>query len=250
MAQFVGVQFLVACTYAFAIGYVFADMDPTKYAFELIATPPIYRDSREIVCLLILRIAVHLFIYPETFRSGVYLLSYLLFIIDRARLVMITLCKTNSFEFYFRFYRQCLLIYKLMYGPIQFLVYVCLTVMFWLAVFLFWVSVRLSPKTISIVVYTWHVVSFFILVTAGFVFLSEFCNTMEMALQTVVIHRLRARLVFSKRRTKYSKLNYYHARSVNPLRISYGFFGWIGKDFVGEFSRVLTLRCFDVIMLF
>lgn len=209
-----------------------------------------YRSNGEIGLLVAIRIAVHLFIFPETFRSVGYLFCFGILIITRVRLVMTTLIQTSEFDFYFRFYRLCLLIHRLMYVHIQFLVYMSLTVAFWTAVFLFWVSIRLSPKTISTLVYVWHVMLFFGLITAGVVVLTDFCRTMEIAFQTVAIQKLRAKLVFCKEKTKLHRINYYQAKSVYPMRISYGFFGVLGKDFVGEFGRVLTLRCFDVIMLF
>lgn len=248
--QFLVVQFVAINSYTVAIGYVLADVDATKYFLEFVATPPMYRDNLEIILLLLLRICVHLLIFPETFRSAAYLFCFGLLIIDKVSVVMTTLFKTNNFSLYFRFYRQFLLIYKLMYVPIQLLLYVMLTVAFWFVVFLVWACIKSSPKTISTLVYTWLALLLFCVTIAGFIVLSEFCNTMEIALQTVVIHKLRAKLLYCKRRTKFSKVNYYHARSIYPLKISYGFFGWFGREFVGEFSRVLTLRCFDVIMVF
>lgn len=248
--QFSVVQFLVVNTYTITIGYVFADIDATKYVLELVANPPMYRSTTEILALLIIRIFVYSAVCTEAFRTGAYMFSLGLIIIDRTRFVITTLFRTRKFSLYFNFYRQCLLIYKLLHTPIQIVVYMTLTVAFWFIVFLVWACIRFSPKTISTIVYTWQVISLVCVITAGFFLLSDFCNTMEIALQTVTIHKLRAKLVFCKSGTKCSKIVYYQARSVHPFRISYGFFGFLGEHFVGDFSTALSLRCFDVIMLF
>lgn len=244
------VPFIAISTYATAAGYVFADIDATKYFLDLIATPPMYRSTAEILLLLAVRLSVHFFLFPETFRTAAYLCCLGLVMLQRIKLIMITLFKTKNFSLYFRFYRQSLLIYKLVYEPVQLLVCLFLSVAFWFAVFLVWACIKTSPKVISTIVYTWLVSALFCVVVVGFVLLTDFCNALEIAWQTVAIHKLRSKLVFCKTPTKSSRINYYHARSILPLRISYGFFGRFGRDFVGEFFRVFTLRCFDIIILF
>lgn len=248
--QFATVHFIVLNTYTTAIGYVYADVDATKYLLELVATSPMYRNTTEIILLLTVRLFVHGFIFSETFRIVGYLFCFGLLIIYRIRLVITTLFRTSNVSLYFQYYRQCLLIYRLMYFPIQFFVYMSLTVAFWFTVFLVWACIKFSPSTVSTIVYTWQAMLLVGLCTVGFMVLSDLCNTMEIAVQAVIFQRLRAKLRFCKRQTKLNKINYYHVRSVHPLRISYGFFGWLGRDFIGEFTRVLTLRCFDVIMIF
>lgn len=72
---------------------------------------------------------------------------------------------------------------------------------------------------------------------------------MEISTQVVVVHTIRAKIMRNKYRCKVRRWQYLEARAVLPLRMSYGIFGMLGRDFVGEFYRTLSLRCFDAVVL-
>lgn len=236
-------------TYVVAIGYVIADIDATKYILEYIATPKFQRNSKEIWLLLLLRTVTHLVLAPEAFRAIAYMLCFIIVLFDRLVIIMSTLLTRKDFYLYFRFYRQAILIWKLIYSSFQLLLKIALTVWFWLMVYVVWICVKSSPQLISTIVYAWMVLLLVCDIIVGVIGLPEICNMMELSMQAVKFHELRAKLFLCWKPSRYRRLIYMHARSIYPIRMSYGFFGWLGKDFIGEFIRVLSLRIFDTIIL-
>lgn len=241
---------LAISTYPVTIGYVIANIDATGYLLEFLATHPVHRERQEIVMLFLCRVVVHLIVTTEAFRAIAFAIGFALILVGRVKNVMVTLLQTKIFSLYLRFYRQTVLIYKTIYLPIQVLLYITLTIIFWLVVYLVWACVKFSRKEVSSFIYYWLVLLLLCVLIIGYIGFTELCVMMELSKQTVVIQKLRARMLFLLSPSRNRKLNYLHGRSIYPFKISYGFFGWLCRDFVCEFAQALTLRCFDMIIMF
>lgn len=72
----------------------------------------------------------------------------------------------------------------------------------------------------------------------------------EKAAMGVPLNILRAKLNYSKNKSRSNKAMLLETKAVSPIRLKYGFFGYFGKDFFGELVRALISRIFDVILTF
>src|SRR5207302_10651668 len=104
--------------------------------------------------------------------------------------------------------------------------------------------------TIGLLLYSWFVVGLGFLIFVGISVLYKICYTLDMAAQAVVINKLRAYLHFRKRCSRNNKILRMTTRAVLPVRLKYGFFGYLGKEFVGEYFHLLAIRTFDAVILF
>lgn len=97
----------------------------------------------------------------------------------------------------------------------------------------------------------WMFVAFLVVVFCGaFIIIERVCKTLEAALQVVAYYTLRMRYMNSRNPTKFRRFNYLQARSIRPVRVKYGFFGWLGKNFMAAYFGTLLNKCFDALILF
>lgn len=66
----------------------------------------------------------------------------------------------------------------------------------------------------------------------------------------VKINVVRAKKNVTQKRTRQNKITLLCAIESQPIRLKYGVFYWVEKDFFVEFFSVLLLRCFDAIIIF
>lgn len=130
------------------------------------------------------------------------------------------------------------------------ILYMVLSFVFWIIVFLTWSCVKCSPEQIGYLLYIWFVTALCLLSLGATVLISMLCDLLDLDSVAVHLNRLMAKRDLVKWRTWSNRIAYYQTNAVRSIRLKYGLFACFGKDFFVDFVWVLLVRCFDVIILF
>lgn len=66
----------------------------------------------------------------------------------------------------------------------------------------------------------------------------------------VRVNTVRAEISMLKNQTFRAKVMLKVFKSVSPVGLNYPFFGYLGKNFMGDFFRALILRTFEAVIVF
>lgn len=229
--------------------YVLTGYDPSKYILEIFITSPLYRSFTTMCFTVALRFLATFITGAEIFRSTGYMCAVGMVIIGKAKTVLTVLFSCYKYSIYFRYYQCARCVYEILKPQIQFVTYFVLSSVFWMLVLLNNICVIYSPSIIPALMY-WNFVGFFFtILLAVFIMLSKICSILESALEIVAFYTLWTRSSYKIKRTKGRKMDYLQALSVRPIRHQYGFFGYMGSEFLVDYFGSLSLRCFDTLIV-
>lgn len=235
---------------AVPVAYVFAGYDAPGYILELLADSPYYRSCWTIYVNVLTRLLITTAICQEGFRTGGFLCGIAIILVGKLKTFFHVVFKCQNYRVYHRFYQRFRCMFSSIESELQLLIYFGLSSVFWMLVLFCWICVKFSPSKLPYMVY-WIILVFLILsLVISFTLIEQVCKNMEAAVRVVDFYILRMRIVYKRNPTRGSKLDYMHAYSIRPVRIKYGFFGCLGKDFVVSYFGAILTRCFDALILF
>lgn len=132
---------------------------------------------------------------------------------------------------------------------LEMLLYLLLTVPFWILVVCMWINIKgfgLIPLSIQIC----SVTITFVLVVGLCLLFPKYMTILILCVQLVERHIHNAKLEFAMKKTKQTKIKLKQANALAVIRFKYGTFFYITKDFAGEYTYLLTQRIADVIQIY
>lgn len=239
------------CSLTIPIIFLITGIHPFQYILEEILPDAKYRSISTMIAITVIKFILLYLSALESFRCGAYLYATLLVLLDRFRKILKipTLTCTNASRIY-QIHTEYYLLWRKLEHTLQFMNYVVTTYTFWNIVILTWICVKCSAEQIGNFMYVWFLIALCLLVLGTTVVVSLTSQIFHMDYIIVKINAIRARRDVIQKTTWTNKITLKCTLACHPIRMKYGTFYWIGKDYFAEFFSVLLLRCFDAIELF
>lgn len=127
--------------------------------------------------------------------------------------------------------------------------YVLLNLPFWFVVIAVWINIRAASQTKILFRYFLIIVAA-VLVFFVFVLILSFIELIKTLKRLVRKQNQNAFRFWIRRKTKYAKYCWKQSKATREICFVYGPFTVITEDFAMEYFHILTLRCFDAILVF
>lgn len=232
-------------------GCMLADIDFGYYVMEILLPDAATRNMSLILFGILCRFIM---IFPagiEIVRSGNFLVCIAMLVLQRSNEILrMLICYTRGFDEFLQIYSSVTILYMRVYKVIQFMVYIILSVAFWLFVIVAWISVKCSPQHVSIPIYIVCVTGTLAFVVLHYIGLPVLCGALDMTTGVVQIRLLRCELWHSKQKRIRNKINLLRCRAILPIRLKYAEFWYINGDMNADYVWMIQGRIFDAILTF
>ncbi len=237
--------------FALVICIIFTEYDPAYFVLEEILPNPMYRIESTIYMAMVTRLFCGFFGGIQFTRCCTLFLGMLLIALDRVRTLFHDLISgsipAHKFQ---KFYTPCLIAILKIEIWVHRATYLALCGIFWATTAGCWILVRRGPSQITLAVYFFIFIATTLLIAAHVFLIPIVCDTLELILVAVKVHKLRTKIMFSKSKTKGNKIVRLQAEAVLAFRLKYGEFLYLEKNFVPDYLLTLLNRCIDTIMVF
>lgn len=232
------------------LAFVATGLDPFRYILEEILEDPIYRSSLAIVGAVVIRYILLLIASVETFRCVAYLYTITLVGLIRWKDIMIAPVFWRNASKFCQIHIEYRLLIKSIQSVGEAIIFLVLTFVFWIIVFLAWAVVKCSPERIGYILYAWFATALCLLCFGAAVLLSLICKLLDLDSIAVQVNILMAKRDFVFRRNWQNRITVRRTMAVRPIRLKFGTFAYFGREFFVSFIFVLLCRSFDAIIIF
>ncbi|CAL8135201.1 unnamed protein product [Orchesella dallaii] len=247
--QVLAVCLLPYITTPFAI---LSDSDVGYYVQQDLLTDPHYRPLSEIVIGFVVRVIVLHYFWLEVCRTGRYLTawvimagSYFMFATDALEHI----CSRIEHKTFYAHYTHLRILFSMTSKFISTSTYVGGAALFWTVVGGVWISVTGVGK-MSPVVHAAISLGTGVLILLCVIFLPKMANACDSQIKIIGLHQRHVNRLFAVKRTRAGLADVKRAKAIVPVRLMYGEFKVIGKEFTVEFLELMLQRSLDVVLIF
>lgn len=204
--------------FVLVICIIFTEYDPAYYFLEEILPNPMYRDGSTIYVTVFCRLCCGFFGSIQFTRCGTLFLGILFLALDRYKILFSYLIlEIIPAHRFLHFYNPCFIAIRKIEKWVYTTTYLALFGIFWATTVGCWILVKRGPSQITMPVYLCIFFATILLIAAHVFLIPIICNTLELILVTVKVHKLRTEIAFGKRKTHLNKIIRLQTKSVVPV---------------------------------
>ncbi|CAL8147066.1 unnamed protein product [Orchesella dallaii] len=234
----------------FALVLVAIEYDTFYFILEQILPPPMYRTRDTIIGSVLLRFVLILPGVTEISRSLSYVLTLFMVLLDSATKVakrMTERLQDNPVEFH-KVYVQLCLLYGMGKQYVHKVVWMALTGTFWTLVIFTWICIK-GWHHLPPVIRNMFAVVTFLLVLFHVIMLPKAIQALITISNFADTGKKLAKKLYVRTHTRESRILVRQTRAVLPIKVSYGLFWTIDRDFLMDYLYLVTLRTFDALLI-
>lgn len=227
-----------------------ANFDCPYFILEEILPDPTERTKETIIVTTLCRFILCLVCCIEAFRTCVFTTCCLAIFFDRVTKVMkiLFLDVRDSYKFCV-YYKKTLVIFQKVKEVLHIIVYLLMTLSFWTLVISCWASVKCSVSVVGLPIYLTLLLTAIGQCVGHYLAIPFTCDVVELATHVVSFHKMVAKIKYAKRKIRIRKMYLQKCEAIMPVRIKYGPFGILAKDFYREYIMIICVRIFDAILV-
>lgn len=223
------------------IGYTFLE--------QYILPDPIYRNQAEVYIAAVFRVLILVPMFFEGVRTVSCVLIFIFIGLDSvANIMYFFQYKVGRLVVNKNIYVLLTLFERIFEKPLYILVYVTLTVAFWLFVTCFWILVKGAWIANNMTLCA-AALSLIVLLIFVCYLLPIYCNEFILLQHLLDFKRQKARHEWILTKSRQAKVLWKQLHALKPVKVRYGPFFFIEVGFVNDYINLLVQRTFDVVML-
>lgn len=233
--------------FAFTMASMYMNYDTADYIFKNWLNNPMFWDKQTIYCTLAARAVLAFSAGLEISRSGGYFFMCLFLTSDQTSKVFECM-KTLRFPIFAHCYTLVRIMHGKIYDWFNWLVYVFLATLFWGTVVSLY-CVIMCFEDVTLVIYLGAIIAAVSLVLLQITIGPHVVDTFVMAKKVVDIQRTKVKIKRAQQRRPINFRNLKIAMAIRPIKILYGSFKTVDREFLSEHFDLLMSRIFDGIMV-
>lgn len=226
-----------------------ADIDPTYFILENFLPHPFYRTTSQILLSYVLRgISVYL-CSVDLCRSIMIGGSCLIICIQHCSTVYKTLlAKVRDFKGFYKYYTMERILFQNVESLSHKIIYMTFSLSFWTLLAACWICVKCNGR-VPEPLYFCAILVLILLVLGHMILLPLICQVTSITQLIIKVHLLRIMTLYTRKKTRRNKWEVMQTKACSPIKVKYGWFFELRREFVMEYCALIMVRCFDVVLI-